>query len=118
MVGYVVTRRGLYWTGAPPPNDLTADPSQALVDVWPWDAAGRKTMPYHEGRCYRVLLRDEATMLPLAQWPTPEGLPGEHAADPGAVPHVQALRGARVGVRFNEERDPAHHPGQPRNPAK
>jgi hypothetical protein len=71
-VGWVVVRDGWYWTGLPPEagGAWSRNPRRALVDAMaPWDLNGGLEPG---SRCVKVLLEDEATMLPLYRWPPPQ----------------------------------------------
>lgn len=72
--GYVVVhcRQPLrYWTGSlGPERRWSHNPRRALVDaVAPWGILGDLQRLARGGRCVRVLLEDEVTMLPLRHWP-------------------------------------------------
>lgn len=62
--GYVLVsedRPGFYWTGSQGDAAWSANPWRALVDaVVPWDMFGS---PVKGGRCVKVLLENEVTML-------------------------------------------------------
>lgn len=70
--GYVMVseeRPGFYWTGSQGDVAWSANPRRALVDsIAPWDIFGS---PVKGGRCVKVLLESEVTMLPLHKWPRP-----------------------------------------------
>lgn len=72
LEGYVVEDDGWYWTGDLGQDAWSRNPRRALVDYAPWDMHG--SLPVKRGRCVRVILENEVTMLPLHLWPKAQPL--------------------------------------------
>lgn len=115
LSGYVIVPRDpprRYWTGSiDPTRQWSMNPSRALIDLAsPWDLHVPIDQIVNDGRCVRVLLETESTMLPLRHWP-------RSPAQQGATARVdRPMRGATL-TQYRPRSPPAHRPRHRRRDA-